>query len=368
MTPSRLRATVSFDLDDLWTYLKTRGDAAWVSYPSYLPVVVPRALSLLEELALPITFFVVGRDAAAPVNAHWMRALASHGHGIGNHSYEHDCWLHRYHHDDLEADIRRAEESIEAATGRRPRGFRGPGFSWSTDLLEILAARGYSYDASTLPTVVGPLARMYFLWSAGLTSEQRQERKALFGTFGDAVRPLEPYWWELKSGRRLLEIPVTTMPVTRLPFHLSYLLYLASYSMSMMKAYLNTALGLCLACRVEPSFLLHPLDFLGPTEAPGLAFFPGMKVSPEHKAEVFRYALGRIQRHFDIVTLESFADQVARSSTLPLRRAHRSLGASSRPFGAGANAGLDTPLAASAPFDSHQSRLSHADIEVHREA
>jgi len=131
MTAPRLRATVSFDLDDLWTYLKTRGDQSWVSYPTYLPVIVPRALALLDELELPITFFVVGRDAARAQNAALIGALASGGHEIGNHSYEHDCWLHRYEPEQLEDDIRRAEDAIESATGRRPRGFRGPGFSWS---------------------------------------------------------------------------------------------------------------------------------------------------------------------------------------------------------------------------------------------
>ena len=40
--------------------------------------------------------------------------------------------------------------------GRRPIGFPGPGFSWSPDLLEVLAERGYRYDASTLPTYLGP--------------------------------------------------------------------------------------------------------------------------------------------------------------------------------------------------------------------
>jgi hypothetical protein len=363
-----LRATVSLDLDDLWTYLKTRGDPTWASYPSYLPVIVPRVLSLLDELKLPITFFVVGRDAAAPANAEWMRALSAHGHEIGNHSYEHDCWLHRYRRDDLEADIRRAEDSIEAATGRQPKGFRGPGFSWSTALLEILAARGYAYDASTLPTIVGPLARMYFLWSAGLTREQRQERKALFGTFDDAIRPVDPYRWDLVSGRRLLEIPVTTMPGTRLPFHLSYLLYLESYSTRLMKAYLSTAIGLCRAWGVEPSFLLHPLDLLGPTEAPGLEFFPGMTLEAERKADVFRYALGSLQRHFDVVTLESFAVDVARSDTLQLRRAHRSFDPSSQPLGTEATRRFERSAVASSRFRLEPPEsLTPANTEVYRE-
>ncbi|MEO7986685.1 MAG: polysaccharide deacetylase family protein [Gemmatimonadales bacterium] len=349
MSARRLRATVSLDLDDLWTYLKTRGDPAWASYPTYLPVIVPRVLQRLDELNLRITFFVVGRDASIEANAPFMRAIADRGHEIGNHSFEHDCWLHRHRPEHLEADIRRAEESIERATGRRPTGFRGPGFSWSSDLLEILASRGYEYDASTLPSVVGPLARTYFLWTARLSPEERQEREALFGSFGDAMRPLDPYKWNLSGGRKLLEIPVTTMPVARLPFHLSYLLYLASFSWALMAAYLGMALTLCRLFRVEPSFLLHPPDLLDASEAPGLEFFPGMMLSADRKASVFRYALERIQRHFDVLPLSAFARDPASGACLRLLEAHRSF-----------------RHAAPAELRSRPS-LSHADTEVYRE-
>ena len=365
MTAPRLRATISFDLDDLWTYLKTRGNRSWVSYPTYLPVIVPRALALLDELKVPITFFVVGRDAARPQNSELLRALASGGHEIGNHSYEHDCWLHRYQPQQLENDIRRAEEAIESATGRRPQGFRGPGFSWSVRLLEVLAARGYRYDASTLPTIVGPFARLYFLRAAQLTPEQRREREALFGSFSDAMRPLVPYRWKLASGRRILEVPVTTMPVTRLPFHLSYLVYLSSYSWYAMAAYLETSLALCRAWRVEPSFLLHPLDLLGPSEAPGLQFFPGMTVSIQRKAEVFRHAIRRIRRHFRVVTLESLTDDLAKDITLSIRDPEGSFDSNSR---ASLVTGGAETAPASLPFGLRPPEsLTHADPEVYRE-
>ena len=330
MSAHRLRATVSLDLDDLWTYLKTRGDSRWTGYPSYLPVFLPRVLALLDKLKLRITFFIVGRDAAVPANVELIQAITSCGHEIGNHSYEHDCWLHRYRRSELDAELERAEVAIEQATGRRPRGFRGPGYTWSPELLECLQARGYHYDASTLPTIIGPLARMYFLRTAPLSAEQKRERGELFGSFRDAVRSVRPYLWRLPEGRTLLEIPVTPMPVTRLPFHLSYLLYLDSYSPRLMEAYLGMALALCRGSRVEPSFLLHPLDLLGPAEAPGLEFFPAMRVSAERKAAVFQYVLQRLQREFDLVTLESFADDPAGRTALQLRDTSRSYDGASR--------------------------------------
>ena len=42
-------ASLSLDLDNKWSYLKTHGDEGWDQYPSYLDVVVPRFLDILDE-------------------------------------------------------------------------------------------------------------------------------------------------------------------------------------------------------------------------------------------------------------------------------------------------------------------------------
>src|SRR6185437_15252223 len=100
---------------------------------------------------------------------------------------------------------------------------------------------------------------------------------------------------------------VTTMPGLRTPFHLSYLIWLASYSPIVARAYLGTALGLCRVAGVPPSFLLHPLDFLGPDEAPDLRFFPGMAQSLESKLELAGFAIGSLARRYRILTMGEFA-------------------------------------------------------------
>jgi len=73
-------ASVSLDLDNEWSYLKTHGDASWSSFPSYLDVVVPRVLDFLSERNLRITFFIVGQDAALEGNVGALRSLADAGH------------------------------------------------------------------------------------------------------------------------------------------------------------------------------------------------------------------------------------------------------------------------------------------------
>ena len=300
-------ASISLDLDNLWSYLKIHGDPAWAARPTYLGIFVPRALDALDALGLRITFFIVGVDAAQAEHREVMAMITARGHEVGNHSFEHDPWLHRYSPTALEDDIVRAEEAIHAATGQRPIGFRGPGFSWTPSLLALLASRGYLYDASTLPTFIGPLARWYYFRTARLSAEERSTRQMLFGRFRDGFRPLKAHMMRLTGGKCILEIPVTTMPVLRAPFHLSYLLYLSRVSTSAMRAYLRTALTLCIVRGVEPSFLLHPLDLLGADDVRDLAFFPGMDVAGARKREIFAEVMGEIVARFEPVSMSQHA-------------------------------------------------------------
>lgn len=309
------RASLSLDLDNLWSYLKIHGDAGWETFPSYLDVAVPRILAFLAERKLRITFFVVGQDAAREENRQALAALAAAGHEIGNHSFRHESWLHLYSEAELDGELARAEEAIAEATGRRPAGFRGPGFSLSAATLAVLARRGYRYDASTLPTFLGPLARVYYFRTAGLTEEQRRQRSALFGTFREGFRPIRPYRWRIGEDR-LVELPVTTMPVFRTPVHLSYVLYLDLLAPALGRLYFNTALHLCRLAGVEPSILLHPLDFLGCDDTQALAFFPAMRRPSTWKLARVSEHLAALAARFEVLPL---GEHVERLGPLPER-------------------------------------------------
>jgi hypothetical protein len=310
-------ASLSVDLDNQWSYMKTHGDPGWEAFPSYLDIVVPRILKFFEDLDLKITFFIVGQDAALRKNRDALASIAEAGHEIGNHSFHHNPWLHLYTEQDFEAEIERAEVAIEGATGQRPVGFRGPGYSLSDATLRVLARRGYLYDASALPTFLGPFARAYYFRTAKLTADERLQRKALFGKFSDGFRPNRPFQMVFDGepeAASITEIPVTTMPVLRIPFHVSYLLYLASISLRLALSYFKFALALCRLIGVQPSLLLHPLDFLGSDDAEGLSFFPGMALTTEEKAAVVSQAMGTLRRRHEIVELRQHALEFQRAA------------------------------------------------------
>lgn len=303
-------ASLSLDLDNQWAYMKTHGDTGWESFPSYLDLAVPRILAFLGERNLKITFFIVGQDAALEKNREAIRSIYDAGHEIANHSFNHEPWLHLYSRNEIVEEFEKTENAIDSLTGMRPVGFRGPGFSLSPAVLEVLAERGYEYDCSTLPTYVAPLARaFYFLKSPMMGIEEKEKLKKLFGKFSDGFQTLKPHMVEA-SGRTLVEIPVTTFPIIKTPIHATYLLYLSAFSTGAAKAYWRSAVAACSMTGVQPSLLLHPLDFLSGDDVKELRFFPGMNLSAGQKLEFIGDVLAVYARKFDIINMREHAASV----------------------------------------------------------
>lgn len=304
-------ASLSLDLDNKWSYMKTHGDAEWESFPTYLDVIVPRALAFLAHRKLDITFFIVGQDAALEKNREAIASIAEAGHEIGNHSFNHEPWLHLYSKEQLIKEFEKTEKAIFDVTGKRTVGFRGPGYSLSPTVLEVMAERGYEYDCSTLPTYIAPLARAYYFFkSPEMSDEEREKRKKLFGKFSDGFRSLKPYSWQVGTGS-MIEIPVTTLPIFKTPIHASYLLYLSTFSKTAARVYWKTALAMCRMTGVQPSILLHPLDFLTGEDVPELKFFPAMNMPIDQKLALMGEFIDELASKFTITSMGEHARSIA---------------------------------------------------------
>jgi peptidoglycan/xylan/chitin deacetylase (PgdA/CDA1 family) len=293
--------------------MKTHGDQGWIAYPSYFDIVVPRVLRILDESDLKITFFIVGQDAALEKNQDAIQSIVNAGHEIGNHSYNHEPWMHLYPPEQIDDEIQRAEEVIERVTNLRPIGYRGPGYSLSQSTIEVLERRNYLYDASLHSTFLGPIARMYYFFTARLSTEEQRQRSLLFGKFSDGFRPNYAYRWknEIDNEQQdLIEIPVTTIPILKIPFHVSYLLFISNVSPVMARLYFRFALTMCKFTSINPSLLLHPLDFLGYDEIKSLSFFPAMNIPTEIKIDTVRQVLRLYSEHFEIVPMRQHAKMI----------------------------------------------------------
>lgn len=307
-------ASLSIDLDDKWAYLRSRGDAAWESRPSYLAEVAPRIVDFLGERGLPCTVFVVGEDLGRDGGAGAAERFVAAGFELANHSQSHLPWLDKLPPVEVQREVVEAEEAIGRVAGKRPIGFRAPGFAWTPELLALLARRGYAYDASVFPTFVGPLARLYVRVSGFRAAKPRAAEDAprdaapeqRFSSLADALRPLRPHRVATSAGP-LVELPVTTMPLARAPIHFTYVSFLAQKSPAAARAYWRGAMRLCRLRGVGPSLLLHPLDFLGEEDEPRLAYFPGMRLSRATKLALLSDTLAALARDRRVVTVADHA-------------------------------------------------------------
>jgi hypothetical protein len=105
-------------------------------------------------------------------------------------------------------------------------------------------------------------------------------------------------------------MPVTTFPIAKTPIHASYLLYLSTFSPAVGRVYWSSALAMCRAMGVQPSLLLHPLDFLSGEDVAELKFFPGMNMPIERKLELVSGFIKSYTDSFDVVTMREHATSV----------------------------------------------------------
>lgn len=300
-------ATLSLDLDDLWAYLRTHGEDDWDASPTVLPRAVERLLPVLDDIGVTITVFVVGRDLERPGGRDTVRSIAAAGHELGSHSWLHRGDLPTLGADAIAADLERTAAAIAAATGNAPVGFRCPSFGMSPDLVDALIHGGYTYDSSVLPTVLGPLLRTYH--RATMRADVRRTQPVLFGPARNALLPLQPFRWTGRAGG-LLELPVTTLPLARIPLHMSYLQALAAWSPAVAGAYARLGLGMCRRFGVLTSFLLHPPDVLDVDDVPRLSYFPGMTQGWRAKVALVRRTLESMTDGFDVMTMARAAQRL----------------------------------------------------------
>lgn len=175
---------LSFDFDALSLWLGTfkQSTATPVSRGEYgARVGLPRILNLLEQAAVPATFFVPGHTAETfPAET---RTILAAGHEIGAHGYLHER-IPALDPAQEEQVIARSIAALVEVTGRRPVGFRSPAWDLNPGSVDLLLAHGFLYDSS----MMGDDYRPYYC------------RR------GDAADPAGPY--RFGASTPLVELPV----------------------------------------------------------------------------------------------------------------------------------------------------------------
>ncbi len=153
---------LSFDIEHWYESWRLRGLSGYEGLPDCDTPGIRGLLDLLDRTGRSATFFFTGRFAREfPALA---RECVERGHEVGTHSDEHTLLTRFSGPDALRADLARSLESVEAAAGVRPRGFRAPKWSVLPEnaamVSGVLADLGLEYDSSFFPGhFAGPVAR-----------------------------------------------------------------------------------------------------------------------------------------------------------------------------------------------------------------
>ena len=276
---ARRLAAVSVDLDAIHHYfaihgLVPEGDALDRAYD----LALERMGAWAESRRIPLTLFAVGEDLEREGAAQILAVLSRRGHAVENHSYSHRYDLTRLDAGTIEHEIEAGSKAIERVTGRRPEGFRAPGYTVNDALFDALDEAGVGYDSS-----VFPCPAYYFAKAAamgGMRARGRESRSVL-DTPRVLVAPHSPYrpgarWSDSRGkSRRFVELPVQVTRGARLPF-IGTLLGVAGA---------RGAQSLARACLGEPlvNLELHAIDFLDASE--------GLRALAPHQPEL-RVPLG----------------------------------------------------------------------------
>lgn len=106
---------------------------------------VPRLLKLFGRLGIETSWFVPGHSLETfPAE---IGAVIEAGHEVGAHGYSHEnpVAMSAQQEEDV---LARCVELLEAATGRRPRGYVAPWWEMSERTASLLLQYGFSYDHS----------------------------------------------------------------------------------------------------------------------------------------------------------------------------------------------------------------------------
>lgn len=156
---------------------------------------IPRILEMFAKFNCKATFFAVARDLRDPEKVRLFRQILDGGHSIGSHSYSHPN-LHTVNPKDLQNEIVNSKKIIEDVLGIEVSGFRAPGYTMNTKVLELLEKTDYKYDSSIFPN-------LYFAKSIGIPR-------------------VSPYPFMIGKNGELYEFPLPKYFMGFLPWHASY--------------------------------------------------------------------------------------------------------------------------------------------------
>lgn len=261
-------ATVQIDLDGLWVLLQFLGHPSEGDHDPLFEFGLPRVLNLLDRYRIRATFFINAIDLKDRRRCELIERVASTGHELANHGLSH-AYFSRLPSDEKVRQITESSRILCEFSGRPPRGFRAPGYDLDSEGLSLLQDHGYLYDSSAFPTSIGPLLSLSQRLLSGRSQTSYPWLSQLFAPCGP-YRPVPGNLYR-GGGTGIVEIPVTVLPMLRLPLNFSYGALLGEW-------YFRIGLRWAIMAGDPVNFLFHLVDFADPIHDPQFRWVPGVRL------------------------------------------------------------------------------------------
>lgn len=263
-----------------------------------------RALDLFADCHASATFFCVGSELRLYPDAAEM-VLKAHqtGHEIANHSYSHPFSFSELSPQKVEFEIEKGSEAIHAVVGRKPVGFRAPGYGMSPAVMKSLAKQGYKYDCSVFSSSLNALLALYYK-----ILSKRADAGRCFD-LGYVRLPKLPYYSTAEDCRRPggasdapLEIPMPNSALFGLPFYNNFHLSTGP---------LYRRLDFAMMRRLVLPYLFHLIEFCDLSDGipPSLRVHPNLRIPAAKKIKQMRNSILFIQKRYTIVRTDKFVEQ-----------------------------------------------------------
>jgi peptidoglycan/xylan/chitin deacetylase (PgdA/CDA1 family) len=286
--------TVQFDADGLWVINKLLNRSSEIDPDPVFERGIEKALSFFDELGIRATFFIVAKDLKSESKKGLIKRLAGLGHEIACHGMEH-AYLNSMTDEEVYMEIVSSKKLIETELGITLNGFKAPGFAANRRMVKFLEEAHYDYDSS----VFGSLAAFAMQLASGVVYDKK----------GMTFAPNRPYRPSrdniFKRGTSdIVEIPVTVLPVLRLPMHFSYAALGGKLYSSM------TRMALKLSGAGYVNYLFHPLDFLDRKSIGSDARIYGIDIAAETKLSMAGEMIRFLKDHYEIMTTKMMCEKI----------------------------------------------------------
>ena len=301
-------ACITVDLDTLQCYRDIHGlnhdMPGHEGDPTYR-VGLERMLELFDEYDVEATLFVIGRDTNVPLHQRKLKEADDAGHELGNHTYSHHYDLADRSREEQQSEIARGEGAIASVCGRRPVGFRTPGYNVTPRLVQMCASRGYHYDSSIFPCPPYWIAKRAIM--AWQKLRGRPSRSAITPP-KNLLAPITAYhpereriWRADPTSEMPLEIPMCLVPGVRIPVIGTSLHLFGEAGFDWILPALERTYDRIL------NLEFHALDFIDASDAPDgeqlAAVQPDLRVGWPKKRALYSHVLERLSDSYQFSTM-----------------------------------------------------------------